>query len=264
MLTNTQCTEAEALLWQHFEAGTVLPALPERLRPETRAEGYAIQALLEKRTAHPLYGWKIAATSMAGQKHIGVDGPLAGRILAERVRENGAMLAVGTNRMCVIEPEFAFRFARTLEPRPKPRTVDEVLEAVGTLHPAIEIPDSRYEDFVTAGAPQLIADCACARHFVLGPPAPGTWRSLDLVAHTAAATVAGKLTREGRGENVLGDPRIALAWLANQLSSLGIPLAAGQVVTTGTCAAPLPVAPGDAVRADFGELGAVSFRFAQD
>ena len=38
-------------------------------------------------------------------------------------------------------------------------------------------------------------------------------------------------------------------------------IAAGEVVTTGTCATPLPVAPGDAVRADFGALGVVSLRF---
>jgi 2-keto-4-pentenoate hydratase len=262
MLSENAAAEAEALLWDHFAAGTLLPALPERLRPTTRAEGYAIQARLERRSARPLFGWKIAATSLAGQRHIGVDGPLAGRLLAERVRADGATLEFGANHMRVVEPEFAFRLNRTLAPRDSKRPVDEVLAAVDTLHPALEIPDSRFADFASVGAAQLIADDACAREFVLGPAAAAPWRSLDLVAHRVEATVAGKLAREGRGENVLGDPRVALAWLANELSALGIPLAAGQVVTTGTCAAPLPVAPGDSVRADFGALGAVSLRFA--
>jgi 2-keto-4-pentenoate hydratase len=69
--------------------------------------------------------------------------------------------------------------------------------------------------------------------------------------------VVGKLARDGVGANVLGDPRIALAWLANELSSLGITLRAGQVVTTGTCLVPLEIAPGDQVRMDFGALGQV-------
>ncbi len=73
--------------------------------------------------------------------------------------------------------------------------------------------------------------------------------------------VVGKVTREGSGAQVLGDPRVALTWLANELSKLGITLAAGQVVTTGTCLTPLPVAPGDHVTADFGELGSVTLRF---
>jgi len=76
-----------------------------------------------------------------------------------------------------------------------------------------------------------------------------------------AGTVAGKVTRESSGAQVLGDPRVALTWLANELSELGVTLAAGQVVTTGTCLTPLPVAPGDHVRGDFGELGSVSLRF---
>jgi 2-keto-4-pentenoate hydratase len=65
----------------------------------------------------------------------------------------------------------------------------------------------------------------------------------------------------GHGKNVLGDPRIALAWLANELRSLGITLRAGQVVTTGTCHPPLPIQSGDRMEVDFGVLGKVSVGF---
>jgi 2-keto-4-pentenoate hydratase len=75
--------------------------------------------------------------------------------------------------------------------------------------------------------------------------------------------VTGRSTRDGIGANVLGDPRIALAWLANELSSLGVTLRAGQVVTTGTCLVPLEIAPGDHVRMDFGALGAVETRLGE-
>ena len=163
--------------------------------------------------------------------------------------------------MAVAEVEFAFRMARDLPPTATPRTVAEVLDAVATLHPAIEIPDSRFADFVTAGGPQLIADNACAAYFVCGPAVTADWRGLDLSQHRATGQVAGRYDREGIGLNVLGDPRIALCWLANELSSIGITLAAGQTVTTGTCLVPLAVQPGDAVSADFGLLGTVSMRF---
>jgi 2-keto-4-pentenoate hydratase len=253
--------EAADTLWRHWQAGTTLPELPEAIRPETRGDGYAVQALLEERTAGPLFGWKIAATSADGQRHINVDGPIAGRLLAERAAESGASIPLGGNRMLVAEPEFAFRMGRDLPPRAEPYLVGEVLAAVDTLHPAIEVPDSRYEDFTRAGAAQLIADCACADRFVLGPAATADWRAIDLAGHPVKATVAGKIEREGRGANVLGDPREALTWLANELSSLGITLAAGQVVTTGTCMMPLAIAEGDEVTADFGPLGRVTARF---
>ena len=73
--------------------------------------------------------------------------------------------------MRVAEAEFAFRMGVDLPPRPQPYSVDEVLAAVATLHPAIEVPDSRFDDFTIVGAPQLIADNACAHLFVLGPAA---------------------------------------------------------------------------------------------
>ncbi|WP_207538709.1 2-keto-4-pentenoate hydratase [Sabulicella rubraurantiaca] len=259
----TQAGEASEMLVRHWREGTVLAALPEPLRPTTRAEGYAIQAQLERLSAKPLWGWKIAATSTAGQQHIGVDGPLAGRLLAEMVYADGATLPFGANRMRVAEAEFAFRMGRALPPREEAYSVKEVLDAVAGLHAAIEVPDSRFTDFATAGAAQLIADNACAHQFVLGPEATAEWRGIDLAAHRVTARVAGQPEREGRGSNVLGDPRLALAWLANELSRHGVTLAAGQVVTTGTCIVPLEVAPGDEVVAEYGALGRVSMKLTQ-
>jgi 2-keto-4-pentenoate hydratase len=254
--------QASNLLWERWAAGRRLAEIPAEMRPVSRADGYAVQAMLERRTAHPLFGWKIAATSTAGQKHINVDGPLAGRLLKERAFESGVTVPFGHNHMRVAEAEFAFRMGRDLTPRWGPITVDEALEATASLHPAIEIPDSRYDDFTVVGAPQLIADNACAHYFVLGSEAPPSWRDLDLAAHPVAGEIVGKVSREGIGSNVLGDPRIALAWLANELSGLGITLRAGQVVTTGTCLVPLEIAPGDHVRMDFGVLGRVECRMS--
>lgn len=232
--------------------------LPPDLRPRTREEGYAIQATLEARSRAPLFGWKIAATSKAGQTHINVDGPLAGRLLAERILEPEAEVPFGANSMRVAEAEFAFRMGADLPPRATPYAVDDVLSAVATLHPGIEIPDSRYDDFTNVGAAQLIADNACAHYYVLGPATTADWRSMDLVEHPVTATVGGRPAVHGKGGNVLGDPRIALTWLANELSSLGVTLRAGQVVTTGTCIVPPAIAPGDRFTADFGVLGRVA------
>src|SRR5687767_15126773 len=198
---------AADLLWAHWQAGTRLAELPQENRPRTRGEGYAVQAHLERRSATPLFGWKIAATSRAGQEHIGVDGPLAGRLLRERVFDSGAELPLGKNHMRVAEAEFAFRTGRELLPRSDPYTVAEVLAAVDSLHPAIEIPDSRYDDFTRVGAPQLIADNACAHLFVLGPATAAPWRDMDLVEHPVTATASRndgtpEVTHSGKGRNV--------------------------------------------------------------
>jgi 2-keto-4-pentenoate hydratase len=256
-LAGPQVQAASDLLWNCWQRRECVSQLPGAMRPSTREAGYAIQALLERRSVFPLFGWKIAATSKAGQAHIAVDGPLAGRLLRERVRESGGRIPFGGNHMRVAEAEFAFRMGADLPPRTAPYLVADVLAAVATLHPAIEVPDSRYDDFTTVGAAQLIADNACADYFVPGAAAPDSWRSLELARHRVTGRVNGGPLREGIGANVLGDPRDALLWLVNELSQLNVTLLAGQIVTTGTCIIPLPIEPGDHVVADFGEIGTV-------
>jgi 2-keto-4-pentenoate hydratase len=253
-----QIAAASRTINGHWRAGTKLGALEPSQRPHTRMEGYAIQAELEK--SGQMFGWKIAATSEAGQKHINVAGPMAGRILSQTVIADGGTAPMHGNDMRVAEPEFCFRMARDLPPRPLAYSVAEVLDAVATLHPAIEIPDSRFADFVGAGEAQLIADNACAHLFVLGAATAADWRKRDLVEEKPVITMRGR-TFVGHGKNVLGDPRVALAWLANELRELGITLRAGEVVTTGTCHPPLPITSGDRMEADFGVLGRVSVGF---
>ncbi len=257
-----QAKAASDLLIRHWRAGTTLEDLPLALRPQSRAEGYLVQSHLMDHSARPLFGWKIAATSLAGQRHIAVDGPLAGRLLDEMVHREGATLTFGANHMRVAEAEFAFRMSRDLPPRGVPYSQKEVLAAVAGLHLAIEIPDSRYADFTRAGAAQLIADNACGHQFVLGPEAPASWRDLDLARHRVTGRVGSRLERDGIGANVLGDPRFALTWLANELSENGMTLARDQVVTTGTCLVPLDIAPGEFVSVDYGSLGRISVQFA--
>jgi len=252
-------------LWGHWQNGSTLQKLPEHTCPKTRAEGYAVQGLLPTVSGRIVAGWKIAATSLVGQKHINISGPLAGRILSGQVFSPGSTVPSSGNRMRVAEPEMAFTLSKDLPPRTTPYTVDDVLEAVASLHPALEFPNSRFEIFTEAGEAQLLADCACAHQFMLGPAAPESWRKLDLSKQHVHAKVTKRdhslWTREGTGEAVLGDPRIALAWIINELTSQSITLKAGQFFTTGTCMVPLEIEPGDEVLADFGVLGQISMKF---
>ena len=151
-MDHAQIHEAAQLLWDAWQAGRKLEQLPDACRPQTIEDGYAVQARLASSSGQSVSGWKIAATSQAGQAHIGVDGPLAGRLLAGKIDRSPATLSLGANGMCVVELEFAFRLARDLPPRGHEYSMDEVLASVASLHPAIEVPDSRFLDFSTAGS----------------------------------------------------------------------------------------------------------------
>ena len=75
--------EAARIIWDTWRTNKRIDALPETCRPGSRVEGYRVQTNVAQLSGQDTFGWKIAATSKAGQQHIGVDGPLAGRLLTE-------------------------------------------------------------------------------------------------------------------------------------------------------------------------------------
>ena len=261
-LNSAAISAAATLLWRQWTGATRIPELPPDVRPHHRADGYAIQSEIVTLFQQPIVGFKIAATSVAGQKHIGVDGPLVGSLMADRVLPTGSAVSLGGTHMRVAEAEFAFRFARDLTPRGRPYDVGEVLDAVGDLHPTIEIPDSRYDDYAAVGAAQLIADDACACWLVVGESVRG-WREHDLAAHVVKGSLDGSLVVEGVGANVLSDPRAALTWMVNERCDFGTGVRAGDLVTTGTCISPVAIAPGQRFEADFGALGRIGVTFSR-
>ena len=260
-MDRTHAQKAAQLLWNAWQDSRKIERLPDAYRPQTIDDGYAVQAMLAICSNQSVSGWKIAATSKAGQAHIGVNGPLAGRLLAAKISHSPATLSLSTIGMRVAELEFAFRLARDLPPRGREYSTDEVMASVASLHPAIEIPDSRFLDVSSIGPAQLIADSACAGLFVCGNEAPLDWRTIDLATHPVSLRLNGVQAGEGSGANVLGDPRVALAWLANEATVRANGLKAGQIVTTGTCIQPTDIAPGIRVLGDFGPLGTVEAAF---
>jgi 2-keto-4-pentenoate hydratase len=237
--------------------------IEEAVRPLTRGEGYAVQRALLAASGDKPMGWKIAATSAAGQQHIGVSGPMAGRLLASRCLPDGAGVSMRGNVMRVIEAEFAFCMGSDVTSQgSNPLTVEQVMTQVNDLHLAIEIPNSRYQDFLTAGEAQLIADFACASHMVLGAAITTEWRDVDLAAQVVQVSREGEVIAQGLGANALGDPRVALTWLANELISHGMHLHKGEVVITGTCVVPVSVQEGQTLSAQFPGLGEVCVAIA--
>jgi len=256
------CLAVARQLSGSWTAGAHIDDLAGAWKPSTRAEGYAVQALWPELLGRRVAGWKIAATSKAGQAHIAVSGPLAGPVFEHRVQADGATVSLAANRMRVAECEIVFRMARALSPRPQGWTRSEVVAAVESVHPGLEVPDSRFTQFERAGEAQLIADCACMSDMVLGAGVDPAGRMDSLAALRVQAALSDGRRPDGVGSNVLGDPVEALVWLVNELGTTGRTLEAGQFVTTGACVVPIPVTPGVSVQADFGWLGSISARFS--
>jgi 2-keto-4-pentenoate hydratase len=150
--------------------------------------------------------------------------------------------------MASAEPEIAFRLATDLPAGGRPHTRDSVLGAVASVHPAIEIPDSRFRDAAAVGEAQLVADVACAAYVVLGEPMTN-WALTDLQSRHVQLLRNGDVVSTGSGANALGDPCEALLWLVNEVNRHGSDLHAGDIVITGAAAPPQPIQVGDTVTA---------------
>ena len=259
-MEDSQAEEAARLLYAAWRDQRPISGLPESCRPQSLDDGYRIQAALEALHDAPVAGYKIGATNEVAQRMFDVDAPFFGRVYAPSLLDSPATVAAGAVRLHIIEAEFDFTLKEDLPLRNGAYSRDEVMAAVDNLHPAIEIPDSRYENWRDAGMPQLVADNAVAALLVMGSPARD-WRGLDLSRQSVTIKVNGEAVDEGSGANVLGDPCNALVWLANELSARGLGLKAGQVVTTGSAANVIKVNPGDTVVTDFGSLGVAQASF---
>lgn len=203
-------------------------------------------------------GRKIGLTSKAVQQQLGVDQPDFGTLLDSMAVEQGSSVPAGSLLQPRIEAEIAFVLNRDIlsdDPHP-----DEVTDAVEVARAALEIVDSRVAGW-DIRITDTIADNASSGMFVLGDEAV----PLDFLCPADVSMELrrdGELVSAGTGRDCLGDPLVALRWLAATAASLGSPLRAGEVVLSGALGPMVPVSPGETYTAHLSGLGRVVARFA--
>lgn len=251
---------AAGLIADARQNGVLLTTLPSDCRPQTLAEGYAVQhAFIEKWDA-PAAGWKCAATAKDVQKAYAIKAPFYGRLFAPTVFQSPAEVSANDFGLLYIETEFAFRFGSALPPRMRVYEREEVSTAVHALIPSLEIISPRFDSLLISDMPTCAADCAINGGAVLGQPCQD-WQHLDLAHHEVRFSINGQERSSGTGAKALGHPINVLEWLINALSLADIGIARDEVVLTGTCTGFHRVEAGDHVVGDFGSLGNVEIHF---
>lgn len=269
-MTPEKTAQAAMELVAARRSAKAIVAISEGCRPETAADGYAVQKAFMTAWDEPVAGWKAGATIKAVQDRFGLGEPFLGPMFAPAVTESPATLradvcnigpaAADGKRMVSVEVEFAFRLGRALAPRAGGYSESDVLEAVDVMIPAVEIITPRFEA-VPGGTPgQALADCGLNGGIVLGTPVK-EWRDIDYPSFATKLVVDGKTVVEGTGELVLGSPLKSLVWLVNAVAQQGHTLAAGQILTTGSMTGIYQVPQGSEAVGDFGTLGKVTVRF---
>lgn len=223
-------------------------------------DAYAIQdalrALKEARGVR-VAGLKMGLTSHAKMRQMGVVDPVYGFITDYGAVADGG--EIDTRRLIhpKVEAEIAFVTRRPL--RGPGCHIGTVLAATDFILPAVEIIDSRYENF-RFDLKSVIADNTSSARYVLG----GTHRNaegIDLKNLGVVMEKNGEVVAMASGAAVLGHPAQSVAMLANMLGARGREIPAGTLILTGGVTEAVAVAAGDNVTVRYQHLGSVSMRF---
>jgi 2-keto-4-pentenoate hydratase len=202
-------------------------------------------------------GRKIGLTSLAVQAQLGVDQADFGTLLDDMAVGPDRVVPAGRLLQPKIEAEIAF--VLTADITSAAPTLEEVTDAIGTAHAALEIVDSRIAGWDIRIA-DTVADNASSGMFVLGDAAP--LADIDPVGVRMEMDRDGVPVSSGSGAACLGNPLIAVLWLARTAAAFGQPLLAGEVILSGALGPMVPVRPGESYKAHLSGLGSVQVSFA--
>jgi 2-keto-4-pentenoate hydratase len=226
--------------------------LPPALRPKTLEEAYFIQDVMLQALGKA-GGWKVGAPAPDAM-------PLCAPMPIVGFAGSGERIAKQYRRMRGVEAEIAFLLGKDLPPRAAPYSRQELVNAIASGHPAIELLESALLDPETADRLTAIADLQSNGGFVAGPPISG-WADFNFAGETAEMCVDG-FVRVENGKNAAGGDLLRLVlWLANDAQSRTGGLLAGQWITTGSWTGKILADGGSVALARFPQLGEVTIRF---
>jgi len=236
--------------------------LDARLTPPDAATAYRIAGMVAEELGWETAGWKIAAFKPEMQRQLRAEAPIYGRVFAPRVHASPHTVSHAASCSPIPEPEFEARLGVDLPPRERPYGVEEVTEAVSSMHPGIELAECRFRhDDNFPPLPAILADGAGSGAIVYGP-AIENWRERAIERQEIVLSSNGRPRRRGSAADALDHPIMPVVWLANELSRTGVGMKAGQIVSTGTLTGMLAPKPGETFVADFGPLGQAEATYA--
>ena len=243
---------AADLLLDARRTNTPIADLPENLRPTNLDEVYAVQDTIAEAYGE-IGGWKIGAPNPEAT-------PLFAPMPAAWIAPGGSLLS-GNRWFRGLEAEIAFLVGEDLPPRATPYSREEVVAAMASCHPVIEVLEPGFSDPFKVDRNSMLADLQIHGGFIYGP-AFDNWKSVDFTTEKVTLAVDGVIRIERTGSNTSGDFIKLLPWLANEGATRTGGLRKGQWITTGSWIGYTQADAGSTVDVIFSTVGSVSLRFA--
>jgi 2-keto-4-pentenoate hydratase len=241
------------------KAETPLTQLPEAETPGLK-RAFDLQCAITRELGWEQIGWKIGCSSEHVQKALNATGPFPGTMFRHRLYKSGDHFPTRPENLRVVEPEVAFTMAKSLPPRGRAYSRDEVLDAAASVHVAIEVVNPRTPNRFKDPVNWFIVDGGLNEGIVLG-------EARKLLSRDQFASLKGQVLWNGRemqggtGSNALGGGDLVLTWIANHLNEHGLGLKEGEIITTGVITEFFAANLGDAIEVNFEHLGQVTLTF---
>jgi 2-keto-4-pentenoate hydratase len=238
-----------------YSGRQILPAPPSiRDASFDLTAGYAVEAelvRLRRASGRTTVGRKVGFANKALWRVLKLDTLVWANMYDDTVRYadgNVASLSLATRISPKIEPEIVFKMKRALSGDVEPA---QVLEAVEWLALGFEIIDCVFADWTFQPA-DFVAAFGFHAALVVGEPQPVERRTIptlvdQLPRFTVRLLKDGQLVEEGSGRNSLRSPALCLGQLASSITRQpgAEPLAAGELVSSGTLTESRPIAAGE-------------------
>jgi len=261
--TDAAVVAAAERLLEAERTGTPCAPVRDLIGRDDVLTAYAVQSRVgatRLESGRTVVGRKIGLTSAAVQQQVGVDQPDFGVLYDDMAYADGAEVPLGAILQPRAEAEIAFVLSADLADGDLDDA--QVRDAVDHAVAAIEICGSRIAGWdISFG--DTVADNASSGGYVLSETRL-TLADFEPRDVTMSMAIDGAEVSTGAGVACLGDPLLALGWLARKARELGAPLRAGQVVLSGALGPMKPVEPGSTVTATIGPLGTVSFTLGKE
>jgi 2-oxo-3-hexenedioate decarboxylase len=259
---------AQRLLDAYDRAGLLAPITAEEPDFDV-ADAYAVLDHIAARRRND--GWhavgrKIGFTNRTIWERYNVSGPMWAPVwdrTTQAAPDGVATVSLAPFAQPRLEPEVVFRL---LQAPPITDDAERVLACVEWMAAGFEIVQCPFPGWKFA-APDCTAAFGLHGTLVVGAPVALTGENRAAIAallptFTATLSRAGDVVDRGIGANVLGSPALALVDLARAVASQphSPPLAAGEIITTGTLPDAWPIVAGEKWSSDYGELGLPELR----
>lgn len=215
-----------AQLTQAWNSRQPIDARPES-GPASVEQAYTVQQAVWRKQARQLRPttWKVGAPD---RQTIATTAAVLPQRIVKSLLQSPAQVPATLLRRLGIEAEIAVCFGRNLPLRAEPYRREEILDAIASVHVAMELVDTRLNDPDAAGPLWRLADSLLNGGLVLGEAIPN-WRTLNFSGLAVRVLANASCLVETLGRPPLDDLFYCLPWWIEHVGGAQT----GDIVTTG-------------------------------